>query len=288
MDMREHSKALRLEDILAAADAPSTAPRGGSPQDPETQALADLAVQLRSELAPPEPSATFVATSRARLENRLRALRPADRKRLPSPSRARAIARRLAFAFLSLVAVLSLSTAGIAYAAQDSLPGDGLYPVKRGIEQARLALAVDTSAQVQLLTEFADRRISEAGALTNRNRGSDLTQALDEYQAEIDAIQSLAAELPVEGRDAILARIQLQLQEHIAVLEAVRNQAPAAAQPALDNAIQGSSHSQDVLQQIEAGNSPSEVAPGQLKKTQMPGDTGPHGPPSTPPGKSKH
>ncbi len=310
MPEREQDAARRLDQDLAWALASRNRdPRdSGSKVGSETAGLVYLAARLRAELAPPEPPASFVWTGRVRLENRLRARPAADRRtaRRPAPRRW-GFARRLAFTCLSLALALSVGSAGIAYAAQDSLPGDGLYGVKIGIESARLALASAPDARVRLLTEFADQRIAEASALINSNREADLGRALDEYQAEIDELQILIGDLPAADRSAVLAEIQAHLQQHIEVLETVRDRAPAAAQPALDKAIQASSHSQDVIQQIEQGNPPSEVAPGQMKKptpeppepsevppgqikkpTPEPGDNNPHGPPATPPGKSKH
>lgn len=292
MDKHKQDEARRLDhDILRAL-----ALRNGESQvkgfkaGSETADLVDLAVRVHSEFAPPEPPASFVSTGRVRLENRLRGRPASNRQPAPRPALRRwSLARRLAFACLSLVLALSVGSAGIAYASQDSLPGDGLYGLKLGIENARLALASAPDDRLQLLTEFAANRIAEASALVNSNRPADLGRALDEYQAELSQAQALAGNLPEADRSAVLAELQLRLQQHIELLQAVRDRAPAAAQPALDKVIQGSSNSQNVIQQIEQGNSPSEVAPGQLKgATPKPNDSNPHGPPATPPGKSKH
>ena len=292
MNEREQDLARRLDQELTSASASQNLGSldGGPTSEPQNADLVRLAVRLRAEFAPPEPSASFASTGRVRLENRLRGRPAPDRRTAQRAAPKRwALVRRLAFVCLSLAMALVVGSAGIAYAAQDTLPGDSLYGVKLGIERARLALAIDPDARVQLLTGFADKRIAEAGALIGSNREKDLGQALDEYQAEVDKVQMLAGELPAGDRSAVLAEIQSHLQQHIAVLQSVRDLAPAAAQPALDQAIQGSSHSQDVIEQIQQGNSPSEWAPGQLKKaTAVPGEDNPHGPPATPPGKSRH
>lgn len=292
MDKPEQDEARRLDhDILRRLASLNRNPRVKAPKTESERAdLVDLAVRIHAEFAPPEPPAGFVSTGRVRLENRLRGRPASDRQTAPRPAPRRwGLARRLAFACLSLVLALSVGSAGIAYASQDSLPGDGLYGLKIGIENARLALASAPDTRVRLLTEFADQRIAEASALVESNRPADLGRALDEYQAELSQAQALAGDLPEAGRSAVLAELQLRLQQHIELLQAVRDRAPAAAQPALDKVIQGSSHSQNVIQQIEQGNSPSDAAPGQLKKaTPNPNNNNPHGPPATPPGKSKH
>ncbi len=229
MDEREQGEARRLDRDLAQALASlNRDPQSrGSQAESETADLVDLAVRLRAEFSPSEPSAGFMSAGRIRLENRLRGRPASDR---PTPQRVAprrwGLVRRLAFACLSLALALSVGSAGIAYAAQDTLPGDSLYGVKLSIESARLALAIDPDARVRLLTVFADKRIGEASALINTNREGDLRWALEEYQAEIAEVQILAGDLPASDRSAVLAEIQAHLQLHIEVLEAVRDRVP--------------------------------------------------------------
>jgi hypothetical protein len=61
-----------------------------------------------------------------------------------------------------LVGLMLVSSSGAAVAAsRSSLPGDVLYPVKRGAEQAQLILTVDPRAQEQLQLEIARTRLDE-------------------------------------------------------------------------------------------------------------------------------
>lgn len=64
----------------------------------------------------------------------------------------------------SIVIALAVLLGGggiTAFAAQDSLPNQALYPVKLYLEEARLGLTDDPFAQIGLLTGFANKRADE-------------------------------------------------------------------------------------------------------------------------------
>ncbi len=71
--------------------------------------------------------------------------------------------RRLAVA--ASVAVLLGGSAGMAAAAQSALPGEALYPIKRGLEQAEAGLSVSTAGRGQDLLRQADGRLAEVEGL---------------------------------------------------------------------------------------------------------------------------
>src|SRR3989344_3866838 len=56
--------------------------------------------------------------------------------------------------------------AGVSLAAEGSLPGDILYPIKVGVtEKIRVAVASSDENKVEILARFAERRIEEAAKL---------------------------------------------------------------------------------------------------------------------------
>lgn len=68
-----------------------------------------------------------------------------------------------------LVSTLLASAAGVSYAAEGSLPGDALYPVKVGInEEVRVALASSEEEKAKVEVERAERRLAEAEALAKK------------------------------------------------------------------------------------------------------------------------
>jgi len=80
-----------------------------------------------------------------------------------APKRASSTRRRLGTAAASLVIVGG--TAGMAAAASGALPGDPLYPVKRGVEKAGAAVRVSESAKGEALLDQASNRLDEVRSL---------------------------------------------------------------------------------------------------------------------------
>ncbi|MFC2042311.1 DUF5667 domain-containing protein, partial [Chloroflexota bacterium] len=93
---------------------------------------------------------------------------------------------RVAVSVLVVVILISMLAGGTAYAAQDSLPGDLLYPVKTGTEEARLLMAGDRSAKAALNLKFAQTRLVEMNKLVNRDLEK-AAVAVDGYQGNLDA-----------------------------------------------------------------------------------------------------
>ena len=91
---------------------------------------------------PPRPRATRLRRRAARAADGRGGDRPhpAARQRWPSPVRTRGKRERRLVAVAS-AAVLLGGTAGMATAAQNALPGEALYPIKRGIEKAEAGLS---------------------------------------------------------------------------------------------------------------------------------------------------
>jgi hypothetical protein len=83
--------------------------------------------------------------------------------------------RRLA-AVIGGFAVVS-ATGSMAMAAQDALPGDVLYPVKRALENAQTNLQSDGAAKADTLISHAEARLDELQSLVARNRGADEVNA---------------------------------------------------------------------------------------------------------------
>lgn len=257
-------------------------PRGsgsGLPARPEgnEEALALLAIRMREGLTPPAPRAAFIATARRRLVNRLPA-RAAPRQQAYTGA-----VRRLAFATVSVLLAFTIGTAGVAYAAQEALPGEALYGVKRGIEAARWSLTTAPQAQAELLSQFASERVLEVQALAEAGRDSLVGVTLEDYEQTLDQLQSVAGHLPQDIQAKVLAQAEEQVKQDVQVLEGLRLRVPARSLPAIERAVERSSRSQKSLEQIQQGESPSDAAPEQDK----PKEHGPKRTPGPPDGKGK-
>ncbi|MEK9154497.1 MAG: DUF5667 domain-containing protein [Patescibacteria group bacterium] len=65
--------------------------------------------------------------------------------------------------------LIILTSGGAAFASQNSLPGEALYPVKKLTENTRLAITSNQESKVRLEVSFAAKRISEIEKLIEKN-----------------------------------------------------------------------------------------------------------------------
>ncbi|MBA3309843.1 MAG: hypothetical protein H0U28_07250 [Nocardioidaceae bacterium] len=151
----------RAEEFAAAVDG-----RPGSGASSEMRVFIDLVEQLRAV-----PSPDLRPAFSADLRERLLAAAPAElAKGTPgSTDRARAVTssprRRRATSAAAVGLIISGSGMGVAAASQSALPGDAIYPVKRGIERVELALTGSAADRGQELLEQASTRLTEVQGL---------------------------------------------------------------------------------------------------------------------------
>lgn len=223
----------RAEEFAAAVDGD---PRSAGAHRAEVADLVGVVTALRShqDIAPrPE----FVDALRGRLMTEAEAVLTAENVSLLLPVRPRVRERRLVAAASAVV--LLGGTAGMAAAAQNALPGEALYPIKRGIERAEAGLsmspagkgvdllhqATDRLAEVQslvaedspsttpqvpeTLTEFASQASQGADLLlTSFEQSRDPNAVLEvrSFAADgIEALEALAGTLPAEAQDELTA-----------------------------------------------------------------------------------
>jgi hypothetical protein len=104
---------------------------------------------------------------------------------------------------VALVLLLTVVGTGTTYAAQTSLPGDILYPLKINVvENIKVALAVGPKAKAQVHTELAAQRLDEAQELASEGRLDATTTA--EIQSNFNE-HALAAQAATDEDIAISA-----------------------------------------------------------------------------------
>jgi hypothetical protein len=269
----ERRLAAELERRLEAHSSQPASPAAG-----QSDGLEDLALRVRVSLAPPPVRAAFKAAARWRLLHRL----PHVPMQAPSRHRpAMGMLRRLAFATASVLLAFSLGTAGVAYAAQEAIPGDTLYGVKRGIETARYSLTENPQSQAALLSDLAAERMREIQALADDRRDALLAPTLSDYLETLDRLQAVGCTSVTSAQ--VLAQASARVQQHQQALERLLGQVPSQAVPAIERAIERTSHSHEVLEALQQGESPSDLAPGQDKEKER----GPKRTPGPPDGKDK-
>lgn len=91
--------------------------------------------------------------------------------------------RRLLLPAASLVAVVLLLGYALITSANNAIPGDGLYPVKRTIENIRLINASNPQQVINLSEQFQEERLREIEALLRSGRDADVI-----FEGDIEAL----------------------------------------------------------------------------------------------------
>ncbi|MEV8537046.1 DUF5667 domain-containing protein [Streptomyces sp. NPDC051211] len=93
------------------------------------------------------------------------------------------------------VGVAAGAFSGVAAASSDALPGDSLYPVKRGMEDLKLGMADDDSDRGELYLTQASTRLSEARRLMDRGKTGNLDhESLSEIRRALAGVKHDASE----------------------------------------------------------------------------------------------
>ena len=222
----------RAEEFAAAVDG--GADRSGL--HPELADLVGVVSTLQREgqsAAHVAPRPEFTATLRERLMTEA-ATSLAQDNVLSLPTRRKGTReRRLALAASSIVLVGG--TAGMAAAAQNALPGEALYPIKRGIENAQADLATNQGAKGEDLLNAADSRLVEVEGLFDSS--SDLSQVpgtIDDFtQQALEASQLLLDEFAETRDPEIIDALHTFAADNLAALQELAKTAPAEHQDEL-------------------------------------------------------
>jgi len=124
-------------------------------------------------------SPLFKKSARARL---LRKLSSRESNRFSLIDLLRPLQRQGALSFALALALIVVISGGTVFASNNSLPGDSLYGVKRGVEQMRAAVSPNDPA---LHIEFANERLNEARALIKLGKLENASQSLKDYENEL-------------------------------------------------------------------------------------------------------
>lgn len=120
----------------------------------------------------------------------------ADIRTRTSVRAAPALHRRAWAAAILALLMLSMS-AGIVAASDTALPGDPLYPVKRGVEEVRFRMARDHEQRLRLESLWAERRRQEAHELVVAGREAELSieGVIDSVRNGIWVVQGLPVQV---------------------------------------------------------------------------------------------
>ncbi|MFQ6001935.1 MAG: DUF5667 domain-containing protein, partial [Anaerolineae bacterium] len=202
-----------------------------STKEGELEPLLEVASRIQEISTPPREA--FVGDLEKRLVEKARALQQArrpslwDRYLTPifSPGRARRWA-----AILAVILALVLASAGTAIAAQSSIPGDPLYPVKRATERLGLLVVREPPGKAHLRLEFTRRRMEEIEALDDR--GEEVEEnILVELATETDGTLEEIEVAPEGDRETLFEKLADLTERQQEVLQRVYSRVPEQAKP---------------------------------------------------------
>lgn len=138
---------------------------------------------------------------------------------------------------LILLAVAFGGTTATAFAAQDSLPSEALYPIKTLMEEVRLALTTDPEAEVNLLLQLSDERTEEIAAMIEQGLPGSDAVALKLQEHLREALKE-CAQLDDAALLQVMAQIQERTQEQLKTLEKLGEGSANLPEEALELATQ--------------------------------------------------
>ncbi|QWZ07189.1 hypothetical protein KRR39_17150 [Nocardioides panacis] len=229
----------RAEEFAARVDGTGTL-RAAS--DPGTERLLGVAELLRVRAAGDTgatPRDAFAAELRERLMAEAATVLTPQHAALALPPRTRGKRERRLVAVATATVLLG-GTAGMATAAQDAMPGEVLYPVKRGIEQAEAGLSLGSAARGRDLLHQATGRLGEAGRLVDRDPSTATLQVpgtISTFTAQATrGSDLLLASYAADGDPATVGTVREFAAASLSAVTALTRTAPEEAQPALRDA----------------------------------------------------
>ncbi|MEV7420423.1 DUF5667 domain-containing protein [Streptomyces sp. NPDC089919] len=182
----DYDRMLALANVLGALPRPQLDPEVKMVQRAQLVAAMETMVMEGTAGAgvPGDPHVPEQRTGRgAHRATQLRKLRPRSRW-----------SKGIAAGGLT-VGVAAGAFSGVAAASTDALPGDSLYPVKRGMEDLRLGMADGNSDRGELYLDQASTRLHEARRLMERDKAGSLDhESLGEIRRALSGMKHDAEE----------------------------------------------------------------------------------------------
>lgn len=183
----------------------------------------DKIIKYLKSLVHLDPESTWLRATREELEAFVRSTRPPSRFGFP------VFARNMKFATAVLVLILFVTSgAGAAFASQESLPGDTLFPVKLFTEEIQKFLSTSDEAKAELSIKFAGTRLKEVIRLSARteNQGEggqqEIQKNIERFKLELKNSEGFLARLDINHKKkADTLKLALKFKENLAGHEEV-------------------------------------------------------------------
>ena len=126
-----------------------------------------------------------------------------------------------------IIALIITLSGGISAGANNSLPGDLLYPVKVSInERVKAAVAVSSESEADLALKLMDERLQETEQLaTKSDLKAELVAQVDErFTVQADKLKDLIGKFEAEGKTEVVAKLTANLSALLRVHDQVLSQ----------------------------------------------------------------
>jgi len=204
--------------------------------DPEVRELVHAA-ELICRSAVAAPSTDFRASLREQLMTEAATVlidQPVERPRLVPRTRRRH-GRRLAAVATALVA--SIGAVGMAASSASAVPGDLLYPVKRGVENVQLVMHRDDASRGEFKLQQARERLAEAQTLDHRQDAEHLASSLADFTTQArSGTDDLFKAYASDGSTQTIDTVNTFVADASVKLASLSASVPADARSAFDSA----------------------------------------------------
>ena len=204
------------------------------------------------------PSSTAKEQGRQRLRAEQRALQQEGREKYRGrlgwrwwkPARL----PRWATGLAAVILVILVGTSGTVIASANTLPGDVLYPVKRGVEQIQLALPLPSDTKARLNLAYAERRAEEMAALTKEGKTVQLPQLGEDLRQSLDSTTRVLSTVNNEQEVAsVKSQVQQSASQALNKLQVALQEAPEADHQAASESFHASSQAYgEVVEKVMA------------------------------------
>ncbi len=153
-----------------------------------------LTIELTNSFKPASPTEIFRKKAKLWIIKRVRVIWEQRTKDKQRSAKGRSI-RYFTYAFAALLISIGaiFTCVEIARASGETLPGDGLFAFKRGVEEIRLLFSWEPFTDAKLLAQSADRRLDETRSLLATGRIENINQVLMDYVHSIDRLIKLVS-----------------------------------------------------------------------------------------------
>ena len=234
------SRAREIEQLAALLDGA----RAPADVDREVRRLGTLATAVIDH--DPVPAVALTDDRRAAMRARLlddiadldRAPAATTRAFTPARDRVAGAARSARMGLATGLAAAMVGTTGMAFAAQEALPGDALYRLKQVTESTRLSLASDTVDQGRLQLRFAEERLDEVVAGHDRIGNARLATTFQEMdERSLEGARALLAEAERTGEGRLIVEVDAFTQRQAGRIVDVYGDLPPAVRPHAEDAL---------------------------------------------------